>query len=133
MILDRTIPLTSAQSIFLMIIKGSMKPLSGSEIVERIHMRLGPNSVPTAGAVYKILNYLEENSFIEKRPSDVKRKDKRFKTYSLTKSGGVMVKQVSDHIQKIFSFMCVCCEIVNIELPGVNLIQTQAVKNNQVN
>ncbi|OLS19023.1 MAG: hypothetical protein HeimC2_43470 [Candidatus Heimdallarchaeota archaeon LC_2] len=129
MIIDRTIPLTSAQSIFLMIIKGSNQPMSGSEIVERIRLHLGANSVPTAGAVYKILNFLEDHSYIEKRFDDIKRKDKRFKTYGLTTLGLKMVDQVSKHIQKIFSFMCVCCEIVNIEIPGLKLIQPGISKN----
>ena len=111
MILDRSIPLTSAQAIFLMILKRSERGMSGSEIVESLEERLGENSVPTPGAVYKILDFLSKNKYIDKIDQLRSKKDKRFKAYILSDKGSTEVRKVSEHVAKIFSFMCYCCSI----------------------
>ncbi|MCH8906526.1 MAG: PadR family transcriptional regulator [Candidatus Heimdallarchaeota archaeon] len=127
MIIDRTIPLTTAQSIFLMVLKGSERPLSGTEIVESVKNTLGENSVPTPGAVYKILKFLRDNEYIEEKSSVKPKKkdgtkDGRIHPYALTQRGENIVVTVFSHISRIFSFMCNCCVVEQVDIPTLTML-----------
>ncbi|MCE7736882.1 MAG: PadR family transcriptional regulator [Candidatus Heimdallarchaeota archaeon] len=111
MIVDKSIPLTSAQSIFLMVLKGEGRPMSGKEIVDMVELKLGENSIPTPGAVYKILNHLEvKKKYIKETTTKMqKQEDGRIRYYTLTDLGNQMVANIYEHVKNIFSFMCYCC------------------------
>jgi len=111
MIVDRSIPLTPAQAIFLMVLKGEGRPMSGKEIAVTIEKKLGEFSLPTPGAVYKILNHLGKKvKYIEETTTKKQREeDGRIRYYKLTRDGNLMVGKIYEHVKNMFSFMCYCC------------------------
>ena len=103
---DKVSPL---QSMFLFVLRNS-KALSGAEIVKRLEKDVGEEWVPTPGARYKILQYLEQENFIEKTiEKGEDPKDKRVSKYSLTKEGEKMVEELSKQMKKVYLFLSTCC------------------------
>lgn len=103
---DKVSPL---QSMFLFVLFNS-QPLSGAEIVKRLENDIGEEWVPSAGARYKILQYLESEELIEKIISKGEDpEDKRVSKYLLSVKGKEMVETLSKQVNKVVAFVSDCC------------------------
>ena len=103
---DKVSPL---QSMFLFVLFNS-RPLSGAEIVKRLEKDIGEEWVPSAGARYKILQYLESEKFIDKVVSKGQDPDdKRVSKYHLSTKGKEMVEIMSKQVNKVVAFVSDCC------------------------
>ncbi|MHA2337462.1 MAG: helix-turn-helix transcriptional regulator [Candidatus Hodarchaeales archaeon] len=103
---DKVSPL---QSMFLFVLHNS-EPLSGADIVKRLEDDVGKEWVPTPGARYKILQFLEQESFIEKKVGKGEDPhDKRVSKYILTPNGVEMVAELSKQMKKVYLFLSNCC------------------------
>ena len=100
--------LTSSQSLFLFVLF-SNPDKSASEIVDKLEKRLGNEVVPTPGARYKILKKLEDKGLIEETTEIEQRKDKRKRTYKITKEGSKAVKVQIERMEAMFYFITECC------------------------
>ncbi|OLS26244.1 MAG: hypothetical protein HeimC3_10230 [Candidatus Heimdallarchaeota archaeon LC_3] len=97
------------QSMFLFVLFNS-QPLSGAEIVKRLEKDIGQEWVPSAGARYKILQYLESEKLIEKTISKGQDPvDKRVSKYRLSTKGKDMVEILSNQVSKVVAFVSDCC------------------------
>jgi DNA-binding PadR family transcriptional regulator len=65
------------------------KPMSGSEMIERIKSRTNGRWKPSPGSIYPLLAWLQDNGHIRELPSD----QSGMKRYALTDSGKALLEQ----------------------------------------
>lgn len=103
----RNIEVSQLEALFLITLH-SNDSMTGSAIAKKISGDLGEEWAPSSGAIYKTLDKLRNNGFIEDTtPEDLK--DKRIRTYTLTKKGRDIVPIVASRVQKIVVFVEDCC------------------------
>jgi DNA-binding PadR family transcriptional regulator len=106
--LGKNLDITPTESLFLLVLHN--QNLSGAEIVTRVKEDLGEDWSPSAGTTYKIIQSLEGKGFIQETTNtQEKKRDKRIRTYSLTKEGRSMVLKVTGRMRKMIGFVQQCC------------------------
>ncbi len=72
------------------------KPMSGSEIMERIEKHTGGLWKPSPGSIYPLLSWLQDNSYVKELPTE-----DGLKRYELTQSGKALLEEQAEIRKKI--------------------------------
>lgn len=101
--------LTPLQFLFLVVLNTTEGRLNGAEIVKEIERNLGEDWTPSAGAVYKILQSLEDRGLISLLGREAT-PDKRMKYYEITPEGLRVLTSYMDEEARYIKFMNRCCQ-----------------------
>ncbi len=105
--LGRNFEVSQLEALFLISLHDN-KSMTGSAIAKKITIDLGKDWAPSSGAIYKTLDKLKNNGFIEDTTSE-SMNDKRLRTYALTVKGKNIVPKLASRIQKFVLFVEDCC------------------------
>ena len=105
--IGRNFEVSQLEALFLISLHNN-KSMTGSAIAKKITIDLGKDWAPSSGAIYKTLDKLKNNGFIEDTTSD-SMNDKRLRTYALTIKGKQIVPKLASRIQKFVLFVEDCC------------------------
>ena len=105
--IGKNLEVSQLEALFLISLH-SDENMTGSSIAKKIVEDLGEEWTPSSGAIYKTLDKLRNNGYIEDTtPENLD--DKRVRTYSLTAKGKEIVPRVASRVQKIVLFVEDCC------------------------
>ena len=110
--IGRNLEVSQMEALFLISLykaKNNKESMTGSEIAKKIIKDLGKDWAPSSGAIYKTLDKLKNNGFIEDTTTETMNDDKRLRSYNLTSKGRQIVPKVASRIQKFVLFVEDCC------------------------
>jgi DNA-binding PadR family transcriptional regulator len=116
--IGRNLEVSQLEALFLISLHNNER-MTGSAIAKKISKDLGSDWTPSSGAIYKTLEKLKSNGFIEDTTSE-NMSDKRLRTYSLTIKGRQIVPRVASRVQKVVGFVEECCPGCCSVNPSVN-------------